>query len=92
MERKKIPCGIAYTTEQVNKDENLKSRGMFQKVHHRQFGDIDIPGFPYKFSETEGIIRMPAPALGEHSKFILEKWLDYSSEKIEAFFKAKVVI
>ncbi len=92
LERKKIPCGIAYTTEQVNKDENLKSRGMFQKVHHRQFGDIDIPGFPYKFSETEGIIRMPAPALGEHSKFILEKWLDYSSEKIEAFFKAKVVI
>ncbi|MBM4306449.1 MAG: hypothetical protein FJ115_09540 [Deltaproteobacteria bacterium] len=45
-------------------DENLKQRGMFEKVYHEKFGDIDIPGFPFKFSETSGTIRMPAPGLG----------------------------
>ncbi len=92
LEDKKIPCGIAYSNEQVNQDENLKARGMFQKVHHQQFGDIDIPGFPYKFSQAQGSIRLPAPALGEHSRFILEKWLGYSAQEVENLFAAKVVI
>lgn len=92
LEDKKIPCGIAYSNEQVNRDENLKARGMFQKVHHRQFGDIDIPGFPYKFSQAQGSIRLPAPALGEHSRFILEKWLGYTAQEVENLFTAKVII
>lgn len=92
LEDKKIPCGIAYTNEQVNQDENLKARGMFQKVNHRQFGDIDIPGFPYKFSEAHGSIRMPAPALGEHSRFILKEWLSYSSGEIDKLYKDKIII
>lgn len=92
LEDKKIPCGIAYSNEQVNQDENLKARGMFQKVHHQQFGDIDIPGFPYKFSQAQGSIRLPAPALGEHSRFILEKSLGYSTQEVEKLFAAKVVI
>jgi len=92
LEAKKIPCGIAYSNEQVNRDENLKARGMFQKVHHRQFGDIDIPGFPYKFSQAQGSIRLPAPALGEHSRFILEKWLGYTAQEVENLFAAKVII
>jgi CoA:oxalate CoA-transferase len=92
LERKKIPCGIAYTNAQVNQDENLKARGMFQKVHHKQFGDIDIPGFPYKFSEAEGSLRMPAPGLGEHSRFILENWLGYSPEEVNKLYKSKIII
>jgi CoA:oxalate CoA-transferase len=91
LERKKIPCGIAYTNAQVNEDENLKSRGMFNKVYHKQFGEIDIPGFPYKFSEAEGSLRTPAPALGEHSRFILEKWLGYSAKEIDKLYDSKIV-
>lgn len=92
LEGKKIPCGIAYTNEQVNRDDNLKARGMFQKVNHQQFGDIDIPGFPYKFSEAEGSIRLPAPALGEHSRFILERWLGYLPEDINRLYKSRIII
>ena len=82
LERKKIPCGIAYTSAQVNDDENLKQREMFRRVHHEKYGDIDIPGFPFKFSDASGSIRMPAPGLGEHSRFILEHWLGYTSEEV----------
>jgi CoA:oxalate CoA-transferase len=92
LERKKIPCGIAYTSAQVNQDENLKQREMFRKISHKQFGDIDIPGFPFKFSETEGSLRMPAPGLGEHSRFILEEWLGYLPEEVNKLYNSKIII
>lgn len=91
LESKKIPCGVAYTSDQVNEDKNLERRGMFQKVPHSQFGDVDIPGFPFKFSKTEGSIRLPAPGLGEHSRFILKKWLDYPEEEVNDLYAAGVI-
>jgi len=87
LERKKIPCGIAYTSSQVNEDQNLKQRGMFEKVYHEKFGDIDIPGLPFKFSDTSGTIRMPAPGLGEHNRLILEQWLGYTSDEVGELYK-----
>ncbi len=91
LEGKKIPCGIAYTSDQVNGDENLKQRDMFMKVSHGQFGEIDVPGFPFKFSGTEGSMRMPAPGLGEHSRMILQEWLGYSAGEVDALYKEKII-
>jgi len=92
LESKKIPCGIAYTVAQVNNDENLKQREMFQKVHHEKYGDINIPGFPFKFSEASGSIRMPAPGLGEHSRLILEKWRGYTSDEVQELYKKGIIL
>lgn len=92
LESKKIPCGIAYTAAQVNEDENLKQRGMFERVYHEKFGDIDIPGFPFKFSDTSGTIRMPAPGLGEHNRLILEQWLGYTSDEVEKLYKKGTIV
>ena len=92
LEKKKIPCGIAYTSDQVNADPNLELRGMFQKVSHAEYGDIDVPGIPFRFSESEGSLRMPAPGLGEHSRLVLEKWLGYPSGDVDALFEKKVVL
>jgi crotonobetainyl-CoA:carnitine CoA-transferase CaiB-like acyl-CoA transferase len=92
LESKKIPCGIAYTASQVNEDENLKQRGMFSRVYHEKYGDIDIPGFPFKFSDTSGTIRMPAPGLGEHNRFILEQWLGYTSDEVEKLYKKGTIV
>ncbi len=92
LENKKIPCGIAYTVAQVNNDENLRQREMFRKVHHEKYGDIDIPGFPFKFSEAPGSIRMPAPGLGEHTRFILEQWLGYTSDEVEELYRKGIIL
>jgi len=91
LESKKIPCGVAYTIEQVIDDENLKQRGMFQKVRHEKYGVIDIPGFPFKFSAATGSIRMPAPGLGEHSRLILEQWLGYTSGEVQKLYEKKII-
>ncbi len=92
LEGKKIPCGVAYTSAQVNDDENLKQRGMFQRVHHEKYGDINIPGFPFKFSDASGNIRMPAPGLGEHSRVILERWLGYTPEEVQELCEKGIIL
>ena len=92
LEGKKIPCGIAYTSAQVNDDENLKQREMFRRVHHEKYGDINIPGFPFKFSDASGSIRMPAPGLGEHNRLILEQWLGYTPEEVQALYGKGIIL
>ncbi len=92
LEGKKIPCGIAYTLEGVNADENLKQREMFQQVHHAKYGDIDIPGLPFKFSAAEGSIRLPAPGLGEHSRLILEQWLGYTAGEVDELYEQGAIV
>jgi len=92
LEGKKIPCGIAYTLDEVTEDENLRQRGMFEEVSHEEFGAIDIPGIPYNFSKTPGSIRMPAPGLGEHNHFILENWLGYKPHEITALQDEGIII
>jgi CoA:oxalate CoA-transferase len=91
LEAVKIPCGIAYSSEQVNKDENLRERGMFASVHQESYGDIDVPGIPYHFSLTPGAVRTAAPSLGEHSRFILGNWLGLSETQIEDLYKKKII-
>lgn len=91
LESKKVPCGTAYSCEQVNSDDNLMQRGMFTKVSHEAFGEIDVPGIPFRFSDTPGSIRCPAPQLGEHNRFILEQWLGLSKEKIDELYEQGVI-
>jgi crotonobetainyl-CoA:carnitine CoA-transferase CaiB-like acyl-CoA transferase len=91
LEKRKIPCGTAYTCEQVNNDENLKSRGMLASTSHPQFGQVDIPGIPYKFSDIAGSIRMPGPGLGEHNQLILRDWLGYSDQEMAELRKKKII-
>jgi crotonobetainyl-CoA:carnitine CoA-transferase CaiB-like acyl-CoA transferase len=92
LEGKKIPCGIAYSTEEVNRDENLGRRGMFSSVSHKIHGTIDVPGIPYHFSVSKGAIRSAAPQLGEHNRLILEGWLKYSQDEIDALYRDKVLV
>jgi len=92
LEERKIPCGIAFTIDQVNGDENLRQRDMFMKVSHGEFGEIDVPGFPFKFSGAGGSLRMAAPALGEHSRMILSEWLGYSDGEVDALYNEKIVL
>jgi crotonobetainyl-CoA:carnitine CoA-transferase CaiB-like acyl-CoA transferase len=91
LERKKIPCGIAYGIEEVNRDANLDARGMFESVQHKTLGPIEIPGIPYRFSKSPGNISRPAPDLGEHNLEILSGWLGYNDEKIKRLIEEGVI-
>ena len=63
LERKKIPCGIAYTSEQVNHDENLTQREMFRTgVSTLSTATSTSPAFPSSSPGRRGACACPRPA------------------------------
>jgi crotonobetainyl-CoA:carnitine CoA-transferase CaiB-like acyl-CoA transferase len=39
-----------------------------------------------------GTIRMPAPGLGEHNRFILEQWLGYTPDEVQKLYKQGTIL
>ena len=46
-------------------------------------GEIDLPGFPLKFSAFPKDLELEAPTLGEHNGEILKHYLGYRTEQVE---------
>jgi crotonobetainyl-CoA:carnitine CoA-transferase CaiB-like acyl-CoA transferase len=63
---------------------HLVERQTVQTVHDRLLGELQIPGFPLRFSSFPGRLDLEAPFLGEHNGRILSSYLGYSPEQIAA--------
>jgi crotonobetainyl-CoA:carnitine CoA-transferase CaiB-like acyl-CoA transferase len=63
-----VPVAPVMNLDQVKANEHARAREMFVKVDHPTLGEVTLPGFPIKFSETKGDIKMPAPLLGQHNE------------------------
>ena len=78
-----VPCGSVRAVAEVLTDPHLQARGMIQELEHAAAGAIRVLGVPIKLSETEGSVRTPPPALGQHSDGILGE-LGLSAAEIAA--------
>jgi len=88
---RRIPCGKVVDYDEVNNDRNLDTRGMFVKVNHKRFGNIDVPGNPVNLSDTPGFVASPSPDLGEHTGEVLERVLHISVDSIEKLRRDGVI-
>ena len=86
-----VPVAPVLDLDQVKANEHAIAREMFVKVDHPTLGEVILPGFPIKFSETKGDITMPAPLLGQHNEEVYSELLGLSKEKLEELRKAGVV-
>ena len=86
-----VPVAPVMDLDQVKANEHAKAREMFVKVDHPTLGEVSLPGFPIKFSETKGDITMPAPLLGQHNEEVYSELLGLSKEKLEELRKEGVV-
>jgi crotonobetainyl-CoA:carnitine CoA-transferase CaiB-like acyl-CoA transferase len=79
-----VPAGPLLNVSEAVEHPHMLQRGTVKAVHDPVLGDIDLPGFPMRFSEfPEQLDLPPAPNLGEHNKLILKEYLGYSDEKIK---------
>jgi crotonobetainyl-CoA:carnitine CoA-transferase CaiB-like acyl-CoA transferase len=90
LQRVGVPSGLAQNAEEVLCDAHCRENDIFDERQDPIFGPARLFGIGAKLSETPGIIRRPAPLLGQHTSEVLRE-LGYSEEKIEALKTAKVI-
>ncbi len=86
-----IPVAPVLDLDKVMANEQALAREMFVKVDHPVLGETTEPGFPIKFSETEGDVSAPAPLLGQHNVEVYSSLLGLSEYEIEALRKEGVI-
>lgn len=61
---------------------HLRERQTVRTVTDRVAGELQLPGFPLRFSEFPQLLDLEAAFLGEHNREILQHYLGYSKEQI----------
>jgi CoA:oxalate CoA-transferase len=87
-----VPAAPVQNIDKALEDPQVKSRGTMIEVEHSKAGKVRMPGFPLKMEKTPGVIKMPAPLLGEHTAQVLKELLGYSDEKIDELRKSGTVV
>lgn len=85
-----VPCGAVKNTYELLRDEDLHARGMMTKINHPVRGEMTVPGFAVRMSDSKVPVQS-APIHGGDNDAILSSWLGYSSDKI-ADLKTREVI
>jgi len=85
-----VPCGPIMATEDLIKDEHLRSRQMIVDVEHPTRGTFTTVGCPLKLSESPVEI-MSSPLLGEHTEEILTETLGYKAEDVQRMREAGAI-
>ena len=79
-----VPVAPVYTAEDVFADPHIEARGMLMPIDDPEVGTYRFARTAPMLEENAELPRNPAPALGQHTREILEGLLDYSSSEVDA--------
>ena len=86
-----VPCGSVRDVAEVLQDSHLTAREMIETVQHATAGPLRVLGVPITLSETPGAVRAAPPALGQHTRQILQKDCGLSEREIEELRATRAV-
>jgi len=72
LEANGVPCGRIFRAPDMLEDPQFAARQSIVEVDHPVFGKVKMQNAFPKLSETPGGVRWPGPALGEHTREVLE--------------------
>ena len=85
-----VPAGPINDLDQVYHDPHVQARRMEVDLDDPEVGLIRNIGIPVKLSGTPASIRRRAPALGEHTREVLEDG-GFTAGEIDALLESGVV-
>lgn len=77
-----IPAFTSCSNKDLAEDAHLEQAGFFVHLDHPEVGKQQHIGIPWHMSETQCVVRRPAPCLGEHTDYVLSEILHYSADEI----------
>ncbi len=90
LEQAGVPAGPIYNLAEVYQDPHIRAREMLVEMPHPELGKVKQIGIPVKLSRTPGQMRLPPPALGEHTDEVLTRF-GYTGEEVGELRKAGVI-
>ena len=72
-------------------DPHLNARETYVEIDHPHVGAEMIYGVPWRFSDTPGSVRAPAPLLGQHNEYVLQQLLGMDETALSALVAEQVV-
>jgi CoA:oxalate CoA-transferase len=82
LEEHRVPHAPVLSVEDAMRHPHLRERQIVRTVSDRFLGEIQIPGFPLRFSEFPHHLDLEAPTLGEQNGVILRDLLGWSAARI----------
>ncbi len=78
-----IPAGVVQNARDLlESDEHMKARGYYVYLDHVEAGHTAYDGPPFVLSKTPGVLRSPAPCLGEHNDYVCREILGMTDDEI----------
>ncbi len=68
-----VPAGAVRTITEAFADPQIAAREMIVPLEHLSAGRIRVLGTPLKLSDTPPSVRLPPPALGQHTEAVLQE-------------------
>jgi formyl-CoA transferase len=85
-----VPAGAVFDTDELLNDPFLRERGMFATVNHPKRGEVTMPGWPVKMSDSCVPIEA-APLLGQDNAAIYAELLGRTPDQLEALRREGVI-
>ncbi len=87
-----VPAGILQTSQDVlDNDPHVKARGYYVYLDHPDAGHNAYDGPGVRLNETPGVLRAPAPLLGQHNDYVLTNLLSLDPEKVADLILSQVI-
>lgn len=91
LEENRVPYAPVLSVEQAMRTPHLREREIVRTVSDRFLAELELPGFPLRFSEFPRHLELEAPTLGEHNEEILREMLGLEPERIRQLEEAGIV-